>query len=288
MIRQKILDNLVCPRCFSQIKLVQDKLICLDCQREYLIINNKPCLLDKQGKGFNELSRDVTINKLKVFFKKYPKIFTFLYYAFGAVFVGKSARKAIENIGQDKLIINLGSGIKRIREDVINIDFCSFANVDLVADICHLPLRDNSVDVIINEFVLEHTKNPQVIVKEIYRVLKPGGLIYLAVPFVASFHSSPDDYYRWSKEGLRELLSDFKEEEIGIRCGPTSALVSIINEWLATLFSFGSRRLQQILLMVFMIITSPLKVFDYLIYRLPNAENIAYGFYYLGRKKRRS
>jgi len=123
------------------------------------------------------------------------------------------------------------------------------------------------------------------IIKEIYRVLKPNGLLYLAVPFVASFHSSPNDYYRWSKQGLRELLKDFKENEIGIRCGPTSAMLYIVNEWIATLLSFGFQKLHQVLFMFLMIITSPIKIFDYLIYRFKSSENIAYGFYFIGTKK---
>jgi len=191
----------------------------------------------------------------------------------------------IKNIGADKIIVNLGSGPKKLREDIINIDFHPFNNVDIVANIGNLPFRDNSVDIIINEAVLEHSKNPQALVKEMYRVLKPGGLIYITTVFVASFHSSPNDYYRWSKEGLRELLRDFEEKETGVICGPTSAMLSIFNEWLATLFSFGLKYLHQILLLIFIIITSPLKLLDYLISKFSSAQNIAYGFYYIGKKK---
>jgi len=208
-----------------------------------------------------------------------------LYYTFGASFVGKSAKKVIKNIKSDKLIINLGSGIKRINDRVVNIDFYPFDNIDVVSDISHLPFDNNSVDVVINEFVLEHVKNPEDIVKEIHRILKPNGLLYLAVPFVASFHSSPNDYYRWSKQGLKELLRDFKEDEIGIRCGPTSAMLYVVNEWIATLLSFGFQKLHQFLFILLMIVTSPIKIFDYLIYKFKSSENIAYGFYFIGKKK---
>jgi len=289
MIKEKLLENIVCPRCHHHLTSSsineKYKLICPICKEVYLIAHNRIYMIKNQRKGFDEFSRDNIISKLKMFFKRYPKIFNLVYYFFGASFVGKSAKTVLKKIGYDKLVINLGSSIKVIRKDVINIDFYPFENVDVVADICRLPFRDNSVDMVINEFVIEHTKHPDEIVSEIYRVLRPNGLIYIAAPFVASFHSSPNDYYRWSKEGLKELLKDFKEEEIRIRCGPTSALLSVTNEWLAILFSFGSKKLQQILLVFFMIITSPLKIIDYLIYRLPNAENIAYGFYYIGRKK---
>jgi len=285
MIKEKIFKNLICLDCHKQLNLSSKKLTCSNCGKIYQIIENKLYFLDKKIEILNQESSDAIVNKLKILFKKYPIIFSFLYYAFGASFVGKSAKKAIENIESDKLIINLGSGIKKINDNVVNIDFYPFDNVDIVSDISDLPFNNNSVDVVINEFVLEHVKNPKKIVKEIYRVLKPNGLLYLAVPFVASFHSSPNDYYRWSKQGIRELLKDFKEEEIGIRCGPTSAMLYVVNEWIATFLSFGFQKLHQFLFIFLMIIASPIKIFDYLIYKFKSSENIAYGFYFIGRKK---
>lgn len=285
MIKERILKNLVCLDCHNKLNLDSQNLVCSGCNKVYKIIGDKLYFLDNKTEILNRESSDIIVNKLKILFKKYPRLFFILYYAFGASFVGKSAKKVIKNIESDKLIINLGSGIKKINNNVVNIDFYPFNNVDIVSDISRLPFDNNSVDVVINEFVLEHVKNPKKIVKEIYRVLKPNGLIYLAAPFVASFHSSPNDYYRWSKQGLRELLKDFKEKEIGIRCGPTSAMLYIVNEWLATLLSFGFQKLHQFLFMFFMIITSPIKIFDYLIYKFKSSENIAYGFYFIGKKK---
>ena len=285
MIDKKILNNLICIKCAEKLILKKNKLVCSKCRKSYRIVDNKPQMLDRLVKDFGKRDSDFIISKLKIFFKKFPKVFSIFYYLFGASFVGKSSQKVIKNIGQNKLIISLGSGIKKIRNDVINVDFYPFTNVNVVADISRLPFKDGSVDVIINEFVLEHVKDPRLVIKEIYRVLKTGGLVYIAVPFVASFHSSPDDYYRWSKEGIKKLMRDFKKIEIGVRCGPTSGMLSIINEWLATILSFGSKTLQQILLMFFMVITFPLKIFDYLIYKFPSSQNIAYGFYYIGKKK---
>ena len=285
MIKKQLLEKLVCLNCHKKLDLNNKRLICLSCGKVYQIKNDKPYILDNKVEILNQEGSDVIVHKLKILFKKYPRFFSFLYYALGASFVGKSAKKVIKNVKSDKLIINLGSGIKRINNRVVNIDFYPFNNVDIISDISCLPFNNNSVDVVINEFVLEHVKNPESIVREIYRILKPNGLLYLAVPFVASFHSSPDDYYRWSKQGLKELLRDFKEEEIGIRCGPTSAMLYIVNEWIAILLSFGFQKLHQFLFIFLMIITSPIKIFDYLIYKFKSSENIAYGFYYIGKKK---
>jgi ubiquinone/menaquinone biosynthesis C-methylase UbiE len=285
MISSKILNNLICIKCGGKLESKDDKFVCAVCKEEYPIIHDKLQATSNPIDGFGAVKKDFIFNNLKGFFKKYPKIYHIIYLFFGACFVGKSSKKLIKDIDSEKIILNLGSGTKKIRKDVINIDFYPFINVDIVADIHNLPIKDNSADVIINEAVLEHDKNPQSMILEMYRILKPDGLIYVTVPFIASFHSSPNDYYRWTKEGLREALNIFQELKIGIICGPTSAMLSIFNEWLATFFSFGFKYLHQFLLILFTVISSPLKLLDYLISKFPSAQNIAFGFYFIGKKR---
>lgn len=274
----------------------------IHCRRDYILDKFDGKLLAgkkeelRQGRGevlvfyeggksnFTEEKSDSLISKIKFFLKKNPLLFSLAYYLLGAYFVGKNAKHVIKGVDSKKLIINLGAGTKRIRDDVINIDFFPFDGVDVVADITNLPLSNNSVDVVINEFVLEHTADPELIINEMKRIMKPGALLYLSVPFVATFHSVPNDYYRWTKQGLRELAKDFKELELGVRCGPTSAVVYVLSEWLGTIFCFGSSKLQQILFIFFMILLSPIKLLDFFVSKLPGSEKVAYGFYFIGRK----
>ena len=252
--------------------------------QNYTVKDNKFFFIKDPSVGFSVDNNDLTVNKLKLFFKRFPQLFNLIYFLFGAVFVGRNSQYAIKDKGPGSLILNLGSGVKRIRKDVVNVDFYPFEGVDIVADITKLPFADNSVDAIINEFVLEHLPNPESVVKEMVRVLKPGGVIYVSIPFVASFHSSPNDFFRWSRQGLRVLLKDFQEIEGGVRCGPTSALVYVLSEWLSTLLSFGNTKIQQVFFMFFLICLSPLKLLDFVIAKIPSSENIAYGFYFIGKK----
>lgn len=53
---------------------------------------------------------------------------------------------------------------------------------DVKADICNLPFADNSFDVILCNHVLEHIPNDTKALKELYRVLKPGGWGVFQVP----------------------------------------------------------------------------------------------------------
>lgn len=222
--------------------------------------------------------------RIKSFLKKHPKVFFFFYYTLG-VCTGKNVKEAIKDIPRGLVILNLASGIKKIREDVINVDIFSFPGVKVVADIGALPFSDNYADAVICEASLEHFKNPEKAVKEMYRVLKRGGLIYISTPFIVGFHASPDDYYRWTLPGLREFLKDFEEKEAGVAWGPTYALTSVLREWLAIVLSFNINFLYQILLIFFMVIFAPLNFLDYIFSRYNSAKNIAYGFYFIGIKK---
>ncbi len=233
--------------------------------------------------ALSDRETDNLIYKLKDFIKQYPRIFLFLNHTLGT-YVGKSAKKSIAHLPQGSLIINIGSGANKIREDVINFDSKPYPGVKVVADAHNLPFADNSVDAVICESLLEHVKRPDVIVKEMHRVLKPGGLIYIIVPFIIGWHSSPGDYYRWTTSGLRDLLKDFQEQELGIAVGPTNACTYILREWLAILLSFNLSILYQLWLLFFMIIFAPINFLDHIISRFESAKNIAHAYYYIGKK----
>jgi SAM-dependent methyltransferase len=68
------------------------------------------------------------------------------------------------------------------------------------------PLEDASFDSVLCNQVLEHVFNSDQFLSEIYRVLKPNGILLLTVPFVWDEHEQPNDYARYSTFGLRYLL----------------------------------------------------------------------------------
>lgn len=68
------------------------------------------------------------------------------------------------------------------------------------------PFKDNEFDSLITNQVLEHVFNPNEFLKEINRVLKPGGKFLVTVPFVWDEHEQPYDYARYSSFGIRFLL----------------------------------------------------------------------------------
>ena len=65
------------------------------------------------------------------------------------------------------------------------------------------------------------------------RGCKKDGEVLCYVPFIVPFHAAPDDYYRWTKNGAKELFKDFSKVEIGIGAGPTSGALWVFQEWLS-------------------------------------------------------
>ncbi len=96
------------------------------------------------------------------------------------------------------------------------LDKVSDYHPDIVGDVHDLPLENNSVDAIICIALLEHVEEPQKAVKEMYRVLKPGGYLYIYVPFLYYYHPMPGyygDFYRFTIDGLKYMTRDFKSVE---------------------------------------------------------------------------
>jgi SAM-dependent methyltransferase len=225
------------------------------------------------------------LDSLKAFVKKHPALYIFaLNFLSPVLATGKSHKTILDLVPTDEIVLNLGSGPTRLSDRILNVDFHPYKNVDLIADVHHLPLKSNSVGGVISIAMLEHVEDPRSVVDEMHRILKPGGHIYSIVPFIFGYHSAPNDYYRWTKEGFRNLFSSFGEIEIGVYSGPTSSMLIILQEWLAMLLSFRSRFLYQILYIFFMISLTPFKIIDFYLHKHPEAHKTAATLYLIAKK----
>ena len=80
-------------------------------------------------------------------------------------------------------------------------------NADIIADLNKpLPFCTNSVNNIICIEVMEHLRQPELLLAESIRVLKPGGTVVISVPFQWWVHEAPWDYFRYTRYGLQHLL----------------------------------------------------------------------------------
>ena len=288
----KFINILICPRCSADALLrEQEKILCPSCSSAYLIKNSALYFTSRNDDIIKKYDREAGqfVNRLKALIKKWPFLFVFLTYAIGNIsYLGQKPKKTIKKLygeySKDKIIINIGSGITRVHPDVVNLDIFPFINVDIVADAASLPFKDNSVDMLISESTIEHTPNMEQVIKEMRRVVKPGGLVYVSIPFLVPFHASPNDYTRLTHEGLKQRFYDFTPQKIGTLGGPASALVTLLMYLLALPFSVISEAAYNVATYFFMAILSPLRFFDLIFYLFPRSIEVSAMIYYIGKK----
>jgi SAM-dependent methyltransferase len=93
---------------------------------------------------------------------------------------------------------------------------------DIVADLNKpLPVDSNCADSIVCLSVLEHLCEPQNLLNEAYRMLKPGASIILQVPWQWWIHEAPYDFFRYTPYGLKYMFekAGFKQIEVEPMCG---------------------------------------------------------------------
>jgi SAM-dependent methyltransferase len=84
----------------------------------------------------------------------------------------------------------------------------AYAPLDYVCDITDIPVEDGHFDRVICNQVLEHVPEPEKAIAELYRVLKPGGRIFLSAPLFFAEHQKPYDFFRYTQFSLRKMFEE--------------------------------------------------------------------------------
>jgi SAM-dependent methyltransferase len=88
---------------------------------------------------------------------------------------------------------------------------------DVIADLNQpIDLPTASADTILCVSVLEHLRRPEAFLQEAARLLKPGGVLLLQVPWQWTLHEMPYDYFRYSPPALTDMLTDSGLRDIKI------------------------------------------------------------------------
>lgn len=142
---------------------------------------------------------------------------------------------AISNLG---VVLDVGGGerfTKWLAEykdlfkntDYRTMDYDSTTGADVVGDIHNIPLQEESVDAVICSSVLEHVENPILAVKELHRILKKGGKLFVSVPSIYPYHARKGhypDYWRFFDDTVELLFKDFSKVEYVKRGGYFKAM----------------------------------------------------------------
>ncbi len=87
---------------------------------------------------------------------------------------------------------------------IVNVDFPEY-------DMQKLPFKSGSFDCVISDQVIEHLGDPKKAVDESYRVLKRGGIAIHTTCLLMPIHPCPNDYWRFTNDGLLILCSKFSK-----------------------------------------------------------------------------
>lgn len=184
-----------------------------------------------------------------------------------------SNEKLKEIFKEKKLILDIGGGLRldpkknnRSKSEwpwliplLKDVDYKILDKVpdyhpDIVGDVHELPLADNSVDAVIAMCILTHVEDPQKAMREMYRVLKPGGQIFMFLPFLFYYHPMGDyykDFWRFTHDGIEHLMRDFTKTELERINGPFATVINLLPmfskrtdklEWLDRLLRPKSRQ----------------------------------------------
>ena len=138
-------------------------------------------------------------------------------------------------------VLNAGAGNRDIRHliegKLFNQDIQTGlhnANIDIFSPLHQIPKEDGFFDAIICNAVLEHVQNPEQVLAEFGRVCKPGGVLYLCVPFMQPEHCDPTDFQRYTIDGLQRQvrLNGFEIIEASGVHSVYTTLAWIFIEWL--------------------------------------------------------
>lgn len=152
---------------------------------------------------------------------------------------GKSfVDEAMRRISLSPSVLDIGGGepfgkwLKEYKSLFKNCEYKSFdynasTGADVVGDIHAIPLLNDSVDAIICSSVLEHVRDPHIAMRELTRILKPRGHIFVYVPSIYPYHARPGHYpdlWRFFEDTMHQLFEGYAHVEIHKRGGYFFAL----------------------------------------------------------------
>lgn len=180
----------------------------------------------------------------------------------------------------------VGAGSTKLHPALINLDIACGETIDVCASAEHLPFPDEVFDLVLSQEVLEHVRDPFQAMCEMKRVLKKGGILYCQVPFIIGYHPGPTDFWRFTKEGVQELIqrAGLTCQELKVAVGPGTGFYRIFVEFLAVIAARLWRKLYIPVKGTCALFFYPLKWLDPILAGGPQCDRISGGYLAIARR----
>lgn len=148
-------------------------------------------------------------------------------------------------------------------------------------------IAGNSFDYILCTQVLEHLQKPQLFFSESARILKKGGRLFLTTNFLYQIHMAPNDYFRFTKNGLIYLgkSNGFKVEHIKSQGGIFHVLSYLLSTFLIRVFLKNNQLFTRLYLIIFSPIIMALNLLSYVFDLLDKDRELTINYEVIYRKK---
>lgn len=183
--------------------------------------------------------------------------------------------------------LQIGAAQTRLHSAVFNLDLNYNSELDCCARAESLPFRSGCFELVVAQEVLEHVEGLRSAMSEMRRVLCERGTAYCQIPFVLGYHSAPTDFWRFSRQGIRQVFCEmgFDIEELGMSVGPAVGFYRIAVEFGAILASCISPMMYRPAKGTMALLLYPVKWLDPFLSRSPEADRIAGGYFVIARKR---
>ena len=133
----------------------------------------------------------------------------------------------LDHLDSDALVLDCGSGDRKFPDQrVVSFEYLPFELPDVFGDGHALPFADASFDAVFSQAVMEHMRDPYLAAREISRITKPGGLIYVESAFMQPLHAVPYHFFNTTPWGIQAIFSDAEVTmEVSEWFGPISASI---------------------------------------------------------------
>jgi SAM-dependent methyltransferase len=135
-------------------------------------------------------------------------------------------------------VLDVGCGVKPYypffepyASEYVGVDVVENPAADLQGAVESLPVADASFDLVLCIQVLEHADDPTRAVRELRRVVAPGGAVLASTHGVQVYHPAPVDLWRWTHAGLDRLFrenADWSSLSVRPSSGTTACLGMLV------------------------------------------------------------